>query len=45
VWQKYRKLKYKDVEWVRQQITTKESKFPIKGEAKKKSLKPPGAAA
>jgi hypothetical protein len=45
VWQKYRKLKYKDVEWVRQQITTKESKFPIPGEAKKKRLKPPEAAA
>jgi hypothetical protein len=45
VWQKYRKLKYKDAEWVHQQITTKESKFPVRGETKKKNLKSPEAAA
>src|SRR5215472_2514792 len=33
-WQTYRKLKYKDPEWIQRHITTKESKFPIKSHAK-----------
>jgi len=37
VWQKYRQLKYKDAEWVHQQMTTKESKFPVNSELKKNS--------
>ena len=32
-WQAYRKLKYKDPEWVHHLITTKESKFPIKSQS------------
>jgi len=35
VWQTYRRLKYKDAEWVHRQITKKESKFPIKPSAAK----------
>lgn len=37
VWQKYRSLKYKDAEWVHRQMTTKESKFPVRDEQKKNS--------
>jgi N-acetylglucosaminyldiphosphoundecaprenol N-acetyl-beta-D-mannosaminyltransferase len=33
-WQTYRKLKYKDAEWIHHHITTKESKFPIKSNGK-----------
>jgi N-acetylglucosaminyldiphosphoundecaprenol N-acetyl-beta-D-mannosaminyltransferase len=35
VWQAYRRLKYRDAEWVHRQITTKESKFPIKSDSAK----------
>ncbi len=34
-WQTYRRLKYKDAEWVHRQITTKDSVFPVKTHAKK----------
>lgn len=33
-WQTYRGIKYKDPEWIHRQITTKESKFPIKAQTK-----------
>lgn len=36
-WQAYRRLKYKDATWVHQQMTSKESKFPVKTEVKKNS--------
>lgn len=41
-WQTYRRLKYKDAEWVHQQMTSKESKFPVKTELKKNSEIVPG---
>lgn len=34
VWQTYRRIKYKDPEWIHHHITTKESKFPVKGQSK-----------
>jgi N-acetylglucosaminyldiphosphoundecaprenol N-acetyl-beta-D-mannosaminyltransferase len=41
----YRKLKYKDAEWVHRQITTKESKFPVKAHEKKNSKQSQAACA
>lgn len=35
MWQAYRRLKYKDADWVHRQITTKESKFPVQSESAK----------
>ncbi|MGC2448810.1 MAG: WecB/TagA/CpsF family glycosyltransferase [Candidatus Sulfotelmatobacter sp.] len=44
-WQTYRKLKYKDADWVHRQITTKESKFPAKANTKKNSKQSQAACA
>lgn len=44
-WQTYRKLKYKDADWVHRQITTKESKFPVKPHPKKNSKQSQAACA